>query len=134
MKERTLSIIKPDAVSKNLIGAIINRFEIAGLFVISIKMLQLTSKQAMEFYYEHKNKLFFNDLVSFMISGKILVQVLEGNEAIRRNREIMGSTNPAYALAGTIRSDYGENCTKNAIHGSDSLNSAKYEILYFFNI
>lgn len=134
MKEHTLSIIKPDAVSKNLIGSIINRFEIAGLFIVSVKMLQLTSKQAIEFYYEHRNKLFFNDLINFMISGRIFVQVLEGNEAIRRNREIMGVTDPVHALSGTIRSDYGENCMKNAIHGSDSLYSAKHEIAYFFDI
>lgn len=131
-KERTLSIIKPDAVSKGIIGAIISRFESSGLLIVSAKMLQLTTDQVLEFYNEHKNKFFFKDLMEFMISGPIFVQILEGNYAIRRNREIMGNTDPMKALAGTIRFDYGESCTKNVIHGSDSESSAKYEIAYFF--
>lgn len=134
MKEYTLSIIKPDAVAKNIIGSIIDRFETSNLAVKSAKMLQLTPEQALEFYHEHQDKFFFDDLIEFMVSGPILIQVLEGNSAIRRNREIMGSTNPIQALSGTIRSDYGESCIKNAIHGSDSQDSAKFEISYFFNI
>lgn len=132
LQERTLSIIKPDAVSKNVIGAIISRFEISGLFLVSAKLIQLTSAQAVGFYREHQNKFFFNDLIDFMISGPIFIQILEGNCAIQRNREIMGDTNPLHALAGTIRFDYGENFTRNAVHGSDSKKSASYEIAYFF--
>lgn len=133
IKEKTLSIIKPDAVSRNIIGAIISRFETSGLIVLSAKMIQLTSGQAVQFYHEHQGKFFFNELIKFIVSGLIFVQILEGDKAIRRTREIIGSTNPQHALAGTIRSDYGENCTKNAIHGSDSLESAKYEISCFFD-
>ncbi|ADV33917.1 nucleoside diphosphate kinase [Candidatus Blochmanniella vafra str. BVAF] len=132
-KEHTLSIIKPDAVSKNIIGAIINRFEISGLVVVSVQMLQLTWKQASEFYYVHRNKFFFNDLIQFMTSGLIFIQILEGDCAIQRNREIIGATNPSDALSGTIRADYGENYTRNAIHGSDSKSSAQFEISYFFD-
>lgn len=131
-KERTLSIIKPDAVIKNVIGAIINRFEISGLVIVTAKMLQLTPIQATEFYCEHQKKFFFSTLVNFMVSGRIFVQVLEGNNVIRRVREIMGSTNPVDALAGTIRADYGINYTQNAVHGSDSAESAIREIFYFF--
>ncbi|WP_181950847.1 nucleoside-diphosphate kinase [Blochmannia endosymbiont of Camponotus nipponensis] len=133
-KENTLSIIKPDAVAKNIIGSIINRFETAGFMVIGAKMLQLTYTQASEFYCEHQNKPFFENLINFMISGLIFVQILAGHNSIQRNREIMGATDPMHALAGTIRSDYGYNCTKNAIHGSDSKQSAAREISYFFDI
>lgn len=131
--ERTLSIIKPDAVSKNVIGAIISRFEISGFVVVAAKMLKLTSLQAQQFYSEHYNKFFFKILIDFMISGMIFVQVLEGSDSVRRNREIMGDTNPMDALSGTIRADYGSDYTKNAIHGSDSNKSAVREISYFFN-
>lgn len=134
MIEQTLSIIKPDAVSKNVIGSIINRFENSGLVIIAAKMIKLKSIEAEEFYHEHRQKKFFNELIQFMISGPIFLQILKGNHAIRRNREIMGSTNPQNALAGTIRFDYGENCIKNAVHGSDSEKSAKFEILFFFDI
>lgn len=132
VKERTLSIIKPDAVAKNSIGAIINRFEIAGLSIVEAKILILTSMQAEIFYAEHKKKIFFNILINFMISGRIFVQVLEGDDSIKRNREIMGATNPLNALAGTIRADYGSNYTENAIHGSASSEAAIREISYFF--
>lgn len=134
MKEYTLSIIKPDAVTKNIIGSIINRFENSGLSVKSAKMLQLTYKQALEFYHEHQKKFFFDELINFMISSPIFVQILEGNEAIKCHREIIGSTNPLHALSGTIRSDYGESCIRNAVHGSDSKIAAKFEISYFFDI
>lgn len=132
--EQTLSIVKPDAVSKNIIGSIISRFEISGLVIKSAKMIKLTSLQALEFYHAHQGKFFFDDLIKFMISGLIFVQILEGRYAIRRNREIMGSTDPKLALAGTIRSDYGESCIKNAIHGSDSCKSARSEISFFFDV
>ncbi|URJ29874.1 nucleoside-diphosphate kinase [Blochmannia endosymbiont of Camponotus sp.] len=132
-KEHTLSIIKPDAVAKKIIGSIISRFETSGLSVVEAKVLQLTCTQASEFYYEHQKKSFFESLINFMISGPIFVQILAGNNSIQRNREIMGATNPKHALAGTIRSDYGYDCTKNAVHGSDSKKSAIREIHYFFN-
>lgn len=132
-KERTLSIIKPDAVAKNVIGAIINRFEISDFIIVHAIMLKLTLKQAKIFYFEHKKKIYFDTLISFMISGKIFVQVLEGNNAVKRHREVIGSTNPVDALAGTIRADYGSDITKNAVHGSDSHESAIREISYFFN-
>ncbi|URJ25432.1 nucleoside-diphosphate kinase [Candidatus Blochmannia ocreatus (nom. nud.)] len=130
--EHTLSIIKPDAVAKNVIGAIINRLETSGLMIVNAKILQLTSIQASEFYAAHQNKFFFNELINFMISGPIFIQILKGYQAIKKNREIMGATDPTVALSGTIRSDYGYNCTKNAIHGSDSKKSAIREISYFF--
>lgn len=133
-KEQTLSIIKPDAVFKNIIGSIINRFETSGLAIVSAKMMHLTSEQVLEFYHKHQGKFFFDDLIKFMISGAVFVQILEGDFAIRRNREIIGATDPRNALAGTIRFDYGENCTKNAIHGSDSKQSAVYEISFFFGM
>lgn len=133
LKERTLSIIKPDAVAKNVIGSIINRFEISGLVVVAAKISKLTFVQATQFYINHQKKPFFDDLIDFMTSGRIFVLVLEGDNSVRRNREIMGATNPIDALAGTIRADYGNNCTKNAIHGSDSNESAINEISYFFN-
>lgn len=132
-KENTLSIIKPDAVAKNIIGSIISRFEAAGFIIVGAKILKLTHVQASEFYFEHQKKYFFDSLINFMISGPIFIQILEGNNSIQRNREIMGSTNPEDALAGTIRSDYGYNYTKNAIHGSDSKESAAREISYFFD-
>ncbi|URJ24367.1 nucleoside-diphosphate kinase [Candidatus Blochmanniella camponoti] len=132
-KENTLSIIKPDAVAKNIIGSIISRFEAAGLIIVGAKILQLTYIQASEFYFEHQKKYFFDSLIDFMISGPVFVQILKGNNSIQRNREIMGATDPANALAGTIRSDYGYNYTKNAIHGSDSKKSAIREISYFFD-
>ncbi|MCR3755943.1 MAG: nucleoside diphosphate kinase [Sodalis sp. Psp] len=130
--ERTLSIIKPNAVAKNVIGAIINRFENTGLTVVGAKMLHLNRVQAEGFYAEHKDKPFFDSLVNFMISGPILVQVLEGKDSVRRNREIMGTTNPADALAGTLRADYSDSFIENAVHGSDSVKSAAREIAYFF--
>ncbi|MGL9769630.1 MAG: nucleoside-diphosphate kinase [Sodalis sp. (in: enterobacteria)] len=130
--ERTFSIIKPNAVAKNVIGAIIQRFESTGLSVVAVKILQLTREQAEEFYNEHKDKAFFDSLVAFMTSGPILVQVLEGEDAVRRNREVMGATNPTNALVGTLRADYGDSFTENAVHGSDSTESAAREIAYFF--
>lgn len=130
--ERTLSIIKPDAVANNVIGEIITRFERAQLRVVAAKMLHLNAKQAEGFYAEHKERGFFKDLVQFMTSGPVLVQVLEGTEAIRKNREIMGATNPQQALAGTLRADYAESIDRNAVHGSDSPTSAAREIAYFF--
>ncbi|UVK77150.1 MAG: nucleoside diphosphate kinase [Sodalis sp. Fle] len=130
--ERTCSIIKPNAVAKNVIGAIINRFENTGLIIIGSKMLQLTREQSEGFYAEHKGKSFFDGLVDFMISGPIMVQILEGENAVCRNREIMGAPNPANALAGTLRADYADSLIKNAVHGSDSSEAADREIAYFF--
>ena len=131
--EKTLSIIKPDAVKKNQIGNIIARFEKGGLRIVAAKMLHLTKEQAEGFYAVHKSKPFFNDLVKFMTSGPILVQVLEGNKAIEKNREIMGATNPANAKEGTIRKDFAESIERNAVHGSDAPETAKTEIAYFFS-
>ncbi|UDG80022.1 nucleoside-diphosphate kinase [Candidatus Steffania adelgidicola] len=131
--EHTLFIIKPNAVVKNIIGAIIQRIENSGMTVIGAKMLKLTRRQAEEFYSEHKDQPFFDNLVRFMISGPILVQVCEGNDAVRRNREIMGATNHVNALAGTLRADYADSLTENAVHGSDSPASAIREIAYFFS-
>nr|WP_113867198.1 nucleoside-diphosphate kinase [Brenneria salicis]NMN90883.1 nucleoside diphosphate kinase [Brenneria salicis ATCC 15712 = DSM 30166]RBP61535.1 nucleoside diphosphate kinase [Brenneria salicis ATCC 15712 = DSM 30166]RLM30397.1 nucleoside-diphosphate kinase [Brenneria salicis ATCC 15712 = DSM 30166] len=131
--ERTFSIVKPNAVAKNAIGAIYARFESAGFKIIAAKMLQLTREQAEGFYAEHQGKPFFDGLVEFMISGPIMVQVLEGENAVQRNRDIMGATNPANALAGTLRADYADSFTENAVHGSDSLESAQREIAYFFS-
>ncbi|MHA7879077.1 MAG: nucleoside-diphosphate kinase [Saccharospirillum sp.] len=130
--ERTLSIIKPDAVAKNLVGAIINRFENAGLSVVAAKMVHLSQEQAEGFYAEHKERPFFGALVEFMTSGPVVVQVLEGDNAIAKNREIMGATNPAEAAAGTLRHDYANSIDANAVHGSDSAASAEREISYFF--
>lgn len=130
--ERTLSIIKPDAVEKNLIGKINARFEDAGLQIIAAKMLQLTREQAEGFYEVHKARPFFKDLVNFMISGPVLVQVLEGENAVLKNREIMGATNPKDAAPGTIRKDFAASIDENAVHGSDSLDNAKIEIAFFF--
>ncbi|ASG65153.1 nucleoside-diphosphate kinase [Idiomarina sp. X4] len=131
--ERTLSIIKPDAVAKNLIGAIYNRFESAGLRIVASKMMHLSKEQAEGFYAEHKERPFFGALVEFMTSGPIVVQVLEGENAVLKNREIMGATNPAEALAGTLRADYAETIDENAVHGSDATETAAREIAYFFS-
>lgn len=130
--ERTLSIIKPDAVAKNVIGNIIGRFESAGLQVVGIKMLHLSDAQAEGFYAEHKGKGFFADLIAFMTSGPVVVQILEGENAIAQNRALMGATNPKEAEKGTIRADYAETIDANAVHGSDSPASAAREIDYFF--
>lgn len=131
-KEKTLSIIKPDAVKKNLIGKIIERFENNGLKVVAAKMVHLSKKQAEQFYAIHKERPFFNDLVTFMSSGPVLVQVLEGDNAISKNREVMGATDPAKANPGTIRKDFAESLDKNAVHGSDAPETAKEEISFFF--
>lgn len=130
--ERTLSIIKPDAVANNNIGQIIARFESKGLKVVAAKMMQLTREQAEGFYEVHKARPFFNDLVKFMISGPVFVQVLEGNNAIAANRDIMGATNPKDAAPGTIRADFAKTIDENAVHGSDAADTAAREIRYFF--
>ncbi len=130
--ERTLSIIKPDAVAKNLIGEIYRRFERAGLRVVAAKMLHLDQKRAEGFYAVHRERPFFRDLVKFMTSGPIMVQVLEGAGAIAKNRELMGATDPKKAAAGTIRADFADNVEENAVHGSDGPDTAKTEIDYFF--
>ncbi|ALM53664.1 nucleoside-diphosphate kinase [Halomonas huangheensis] len=130
--ERTLSIIKPDAVAKNVIGEIITRFEKAELKVVAAKMVQLSQEQAEGFYAEHKERPFFGALVEFMTSGPVVVQVLEGENAILRNRELMGATNPKEADAGTIRADFATSIDANAVHGSDSSASAEREVAYFF--
>ncbi len=131
--ERTLSIIKPDAVSKNLIGQIYARLEKAGLTIVAARMLQLTVQQAQEFYGVHRERPFYGDLVKFMTSGPIMVQVLQGENAIARNREVMGATNPREAAAGTIRADFAENVERNAVHGSDGSDTARTEIAFFFS-
>ena len=130
--ERTLSIIKPDAVAKNVIGEILSRFEKAGLRIIAARMIQLSREQAEGFYAVHKDRPFFNDLVEFMISGPVMVQVLEGEDAIATNRELMGATNPSDAAAGTIRADFAQTVGENAVHGSDAAETAVVEIEYFF--
>jgi len=130
--EQTLSIIKPDAVAKGVIGKIIDRFESNGLRVAAIKKIQLTPEQAGKFYEVHKERPFFADLVEFMTSGPVVVSVLEGENAVAKNRELMGATNPQEAEAGTIRADFAESIDANAVHGSDSLENAKIEIAYFF--
>ncbi len=130
--ERTLSIIKPDAVAKNVIGQILSRFENAGLSVVAAKMVQLSQADAEGFYAEHKERPFFKDLVGFMTSGPVVVQVLEAEGAVLKNRELMGATNPKEADAGTIRADFAESIDANAVHGSDSTTSAAREIAYFF--
>ncbi len=131
--ERTFSIIKPDAVAKNVIGEIVSRFEKNGLRVVASKMVQLTKEQAEGFYAVHKERPFFNDLVSFMISGPVVVQVLEGDNAVLKNRELMGATNPKEAAPGTIRADFAESIDENAVHGSDAPETAKEEIAFFFS-
>ncbi|CAN5447773.1 nucleoside-diphosphate kinase [soil metagenome] len=130
--EQTLSIIKPDAVAKNVIGQIIARFEKQDLRVVAVKMAQLSKAQAEEFYGVHKERGFFNDLVKFMISGPVLIQVLEGENAIAKNRDIMGATDPKQAAAGTIRADFADSIDANAVHGSDSVETARAEIRFFF--
>jgi nucleoside-diphosphate kinase len=130
--ERTLSIVKPSAVSANHIGGILAKFEAAGLQIIAAKMLQLTPEQAGNFYGVHRARPFFQELVDFMTSGPILVQVLEGPDAIARNREVMGATDPAKATPGTIRAEFGKNISENAVHGSDAADTAQAEIAFFF--
>lgn len=130
--ERTLSIVKPDAVAKNLIGKIYSRFEEAGLKIIAARMKQLTKAEAQSFYAVHKERPFYNDLVNFISSGPIMVQVLEGENAILKNREIMGATNPKDAAPGTIRADFAASIDENAVHGSDAKETAKVEIDFFF--
>ena len=130
--ERTLSIVKPDAVAKNVIGQIYSRFEAAGLKVVAAKMKHLSRAEAEGFYAVHKERPFFNDLVSFMISGPVMVQVLEGEGAVLKNRELMRATDPKKADAGTIRADFAGSIDANAVHGSDSLENAAIEIAYFF--
>ena len=130
--QRTFSIIKPDATARNLTGQIIARFEEAGLRIVASKRIHMTREQAEGFYAVHKERPFFNDLVSFMISGPVVVQVLEGDNAIARNREIMGATNPADADAGTIRKDFAEGIEANSVHGSDAPETAAEEIKFFF--
>ena len=130
--EQTLSIIKPDAVAKNVIGAIYDRFEKKGLKIVAAKMLHLSRAQAEAFYGEHKERGFFNDLVSFMISGPVMVQVLRGDNAMQVHRDLMGATNPKEATAGTIRADFADSIDANAVHGSDSVTSAAREISFFF--
>ena len=131
--ERTFSIIKPDAVGRNLIGDIFHRFENAGLRIIAAKMLHLTREQAEGFYAEHKGKPFFDPLIKFMTSGPIMIQVLEGDDAIRRHREVIAATDPKKAQAGTIRADYATSVDQNAVHGSDCVASSDREIAYFFS-
>jgi nucleoside-diphosphate kinase len=131
--ECTLSIIKPDAVRKNKIGRILDRFEQNQLRIVGAKMLHLTKEQAQQFYAEHKARPFFNDLVSFMISGPVLILVLEGDNAVGKTRDLMGATDPKKAEPGTIRADFADSIDENAIHGSDSLEAAKQEITFFFN-
>jgi len=130
--ERTLSIIKPDGVAKNIIGKIYSRFEKAGLSIIAAKMLRLSKQQAGEFYAVHKERPFYNDLIEFMTSGPVMVQALEGEDAINKNREVMGATNPKDAAAGTIRADFAETVDENVVHGSDGPDTAKAEIAFFF--
>lgn len=132
-KQRTLSIIKPDAVAKNVIGQIYQRFENAGLKIVAAKMKHLSQSEAEGFYAVHKERPFFADLVSFMTSGPVMIQVLEGENAIMQNREIMGATNPKEASAGTIRADFAESIDANAVHGSDAEETAAVEIAYFFS-
>ena len=130
--ERTFSIVKPDAVAKNLLGKIYARFEDADLKIVASKMLHLSREQAGEFYAVHKGRPFYNNLLDFMTSGPVMVQVLEGENAIARNREIMGATNPQEAASGTIRADFAETVDENAVHGSDGPDTAKVEIEFFF--
>ncbi|NOQ63522.1 MAG: nucleoside-diphosphate kinase [Methyloprofundus sp.] len=131
--ERTFSIVKPDAVAKNHIGEIYARFESNGLRIVAAKMMQLSKEKAEGFYAEHSERPFFNDLVAFMTSGPVMVQVLEGEGAVLKNRDLMGATNPADADAGTIRADFATSIDENAVHGSDAVESAAREIAYFFS-
>lgn len=130
--EQTLSIIKPDAVAKNVIGKIYSRFEENGLKIVQAKMAHLSKEDAEGFYAVHKDRPFFNDLVTFMTSGPVMIQALEGDNAVLKNRELMGATNPQEAAPGSIRADFAESIDANAVHGSDSLENAKIEIEYFF--
>ena len=130
--ERTLSIIKPDAVAKNVIGQILSRFEAAGLKIVAMKMALLSEKEAAGFYAVHKDRPFFNDLIKFMTSGPVTIQVLEGENAIQKNRDLMGATDPKKADKGTIRADFADSIDANAVHGSDSPATAAVEIAYFF--
>ena len=130
--EKTLSIIKPDAVAKHLIGEINRRFEKAGLSIVAAKMQHLTKKQAQDFYAIHKDRPFYNALVNFMSSGPVMLQVLEGENAIAKNRQVMGATNPKEAAAGTIRADFADSIDHNAVHGSDAPETAKEEVAFFF--
>ncbi len=132
MTERTLSIIKPDAVAKNVIGQIYSRFEQGGLRIAAARMIQLSQAEAEAFYGVHRGRPFFNDLVKFMISGPVMVQVLEGADAIRKNRDLMGATNPKEAAKGTIRADFADSIDANAVHGSDAPETAAQEIAFFF--
>ena len=131
--ERTISIVKPDAVGKNVIGKIYSRFEDNGLRIVAAKMKHLSVREAQEFYAVHKERPFYDSLVAFMTSGPVMIQVLEGENAIAKNRELMGATNPAEAVPGTIRADFAESLSVNAVHGSDSLENAAIEIAYFFS-
>jgi len=131
--ERTFSIVKPDAVGRNLIGQIYARFEQGGLRIVAAKMLRLSTEQAQGVYAEHSERPFFNDLVAYMTSGPVMVQVLEGEDAVKTNRNLMGATNPAEADAGTIRADFAESVEANAVHGSDAPESAAREIAFFFD-
>lgn len=132
-KERTISIIKPDAVAKNAIGEIYSRFEKAGLKIVASKMMHLSEEKAGEFYEVHKERPFYDELVAFMTSGPVMVQLLEGEDAIAKNREVMGATNPAEAAAGTIRADFASSIDENAVHGSDGADTAKVETAFFFS-
>lgn len=134
VQERTLSIIKPDAVKKNVIGQILTRFEKAELKIVACQMKQLSKKEAQEFYAIHRERPFFKDLVDFMISGPVVISVLEGANAISKNREIMGATDPKKAAPGTIRADFAESIDANAVHGSDSAETARTEIEFFFKL
>jgi len=130
--ERTLSIIKPDAVAKNVVGQIYARFEAAGLKIVAARMAQLSRSEAEAFYAVHKSRPFFNDLVSFMVSGPVMIQVLEGENAVLKNRDLMGATDPKKAAAGTIRADFADSIDANAVHGSDAAETAAAEIAFFF--
>ena len=130
--ERTLSIVKPDAVAKNVVGEIYSRFEKSGLKVVAARMKHLSKQEAEGFYAVHRERPFFNALVNFMVSGPVMIQVLEGEGAVLKNRELMGATNPKEAAAGTIRADFADSIDANAVHGSDSLENAAIEIAYFF--
>ena len=131
--QRTLSIIKPDATRRNIIGKIISKLEVSGLKVIAQKKIQLTKTQAKEFYIVHQDRPFYNDLVNFMISGPVVVQVLEGEDAVQKNRNVMGATNPKEADEGTIRKEYAESLEANSVHGSDSVENSEIEISFFFS-
>ncbi len=131
--ERTISIVKPDAVAKNIIGQIYSRFEQNGLRIVAAKMKHLSVREAQDFYAVHKERPFYADLVAFMTSGPVMIQVLEGENAVAKNRELMGATDPANAALGTIRADFAESLSINAVHGSDSLENAAIEIAYFFS-